>query len=43
MNRILHMKKSTRSSLFTYLLVIVAYVVIQLLRSFREGGVGSVL
>ena len=37
------MKKSTRSSLFTYLLVIVAYVVIQLLRSFREGGVGSVL
>ena len=43
MNRILHMKKSTRSSLFTYTLVIVAYVVIQLLRTFREGGVGSVL
>ena len=37
------MKKSTRSSLFTYALVIVAYVVIQLLRTFREGGVGSVL
>ena len=43
MNRILHMKKSTRTSLFTYTLVIAAYVVIQLLRTFREGGVGSVL
>ena len=43
MNRILQMKKSTRSSLFTYGLVIGAYLIIQLLRSFREGGVGSVL
>ena len=43
MNRILHMKKSTRTSLFTYTLVIVAYLVIQLLRNVREGGVGSVL
>ena len=43
MNRILQMKKSTRSSLFTYGLVIGAYLIIQLLRTFREGGVGSVL
>ncbi len=43
MNRILQMKKSTRTSLFTYGLVIAAYIVIQLLRTFREGGVGSVL
>ena len=43
MNRILQMKKSTRSSLFTYGLVIAAFAVIQLLRIFREGGVGSVL
>ena len=39
----LKMEKSTRNSLFTYTLVIVAYLVIQLLRTFREGGVGSVL
>ena len=43
MNRILHMKKSTRTSLFTYTLVIVAYVVMQMLRTFKEGGIGSVL
>lgn len=43
MNRILQMKKSTRTSLFTYSLVIVAYLIIQLLRTFREGGVGPVL
>ena len=43
MKRMLKMEKSTRNSLFTYTLVIVAYLVIQLLRTFREGGVGSVL
>ena len=43
MKRMLKIEKSTRNSLFTYTLVIVAYLVIQLLRTFREGGVGSVL
>ena len=43
MKRMLKMEKSTRNSLFSYTLVIVAYLVIQLLRTFREGGVGSVL
>ena len=37
------MKRSTRSRVFTYALVIVAFVVIQLLRTFKDGGVGSVL
>ncbi len=43
MKRMRQMKRSTRSSLFTYGLVIAAFAVIQLLRIFREGGVGSVL
>ena len=43
MNRIRHMKKSTRTSVFTYVLVVAAFVIIQLLRTFREGGVGFVL
>ena len=42
-NRIRQMNPSTRSSLFTYTLVGAAFLVIQLLRTFREGGVGSVL
>ena len=37
------MNKTTRSSLFTYTLVVVAFVVIQLLRTFKDGGIGSVL
>ena len=37
------MNKTTRSSLFTYALVIVAFIVVQLLRTFKDGGVGSVL
>ena len=37
------MKKSTRSSLFTYSLVVAAFVIVQLLRTIKEGGVGSVL
>ena len=40
---ILTISKSTRSMIFTYALVIVAFVVIQLLRTFKDGGVGSVL
>ena len=40
---ILTISKSTRSMIFTYALVIVAFVVIQLLRAFKDGGVGSVL
>ena len=40
---ILTINKSTRSMIFTYALVIVAFVVIQLLRTFKDGGVGSVL
>ena len=40
---ILTISKSTRSMIFTYALVIGAFVIIQLLRSFKEGGVGSVL
>ena len=43
MKRLRQMKRSTRSSLFTYALVIVAFLVIQSLRIFSEGGVGSVL
>lgn len=43
MKRLRQMKRSTRSSLFTYALVIVAFLVIQSLRLFSEGGVGSVL
>ena len=43
MKRLTAMKKSTKNSLFTYALVIAAFVVIQLLRSFREGGVGPLL
>ena len=43
MNRIRHMKRSTRTSVFTYVLVVAAFVIIQLLRTFREGGVGFVL
>ena len=37
------MKRTTRSRVFTYALVIVAFAVIQLLRTFKDGGVGSVL
>lgn len=37
------MKKSTRSSLFTYVLVVGAFLILQLLRTFKEGGLGSVL
>ncbi len=43
MIRLANMNKTTRSSLFTYALVIVAFVIIQLLRTFKDGGVGSVL
>ena len=43
MIRLANMNKTTRSSLFTYTLVIVAFVIIQLLRTFKDGGVGSVL
>ena len=37
------MKKSTRTSFFTYALVIVAFVIVQSLRTFKDGGVGAVL
>ncbi len=40
---ILTINKTTRTTFFTYALVIVAFVIIQLLRTFKEGGVGSVL
>ena len=40
---ILTINKSTRSMLFTYALVIGAFVIIQLLRTFKDGGVGAVL
>ncbi|MGO5022331.1 branched-chain amino acid ABC transporter permease [Lawsonibacter sp. LCP25S3_G6] len=40
---ILTINKSTRSMLFTYTLVIGAFVIIQLLRTFKDGGVGAVL
>ena len=43
MIRLANMNKTTRSSLFTYALVIVAFIVVQLLRTFKDGGVGSVL
>ena len=43
MIRLANMNKTTRSSLFTYTLVVVAFVVIQLLRTFKDGGIGSVL
>ena len=43
MKRMKQMKRSTRTSFFTYALVIAAFVIIQLLRTFLEGGVGSVL
>ena len=42
-NRIRQMNRSTRTSMFTYTMVIVAFVIIQLLRTLKEGGVGSVL
>ena len=41
-NRIRQMNRSTRTSMFTYTMVIVAFVIIQLLRTLKEGGVGSV-
>ena len=40
---ILTINKSTRSMIFTYALVIGAFVIIQLLRTFKDGGVGAVL
>ena len=40
---ILTINKTTRTTFFTYALVIVAFVIIQLLRTLKEGGVGSVL
>ena len=40
---ILTMNKSTRSMLFTYALVIGSFVIIQLLRTFKDGGVGAVM
>ena len=40
---ILTINKTTRTTFFTYALVVVAFVIIQLLRTFKEGGVGSVL
>ena len=43
MKRLGQMKRSTRSSLFTYVLVIAAFLIVQLVRTFKEGGVGSVL
>ena len=43
MKKLRQMKRSTRSRAFTYALVIAAFVVIQLLRTFKDGGVGSVL
>ena len=43
MKRLGQMKRSTRTSLFTYALVIAAFVIVQLVRTFKEGGVGSVL
>lgn len=42
-NRIRHMNPATRSSMFTYALVVAAFVLIQLLRTFKPGGIGSVL
>ena len=43
MIRLANMNKTTRSSLFTYTLVIVAFVIIQLLRTFKDGGTGVLL
>lgn len=40
---LLTMNKSTRSMLFTYILVIGSFIIIQLLRTFKDGGVGAVL
>ena len=40
---ILTISKTTRSTIFTYTLVVGAFIIIQLLRTFKEGGVGSVL
>lgn len=40
---LLTMNKSTRSMIFTYALVIGSFVIIQLLRTFKDGGVGAVL
>ena len=40
---ILTISKTTRSTIFTYALVVGAFIIIQLLRTFKEGGVGSVL
>lgn len=40
---ILTINKATRSMIFTYALVIGAFVIIQLLRTFKDGGVGAVL
>ena len=37
------MKKSTRTSFLTYAMVVVAFVIVQSLRVFKDGGVGAVL
>ena len=43
MKRLASMKKSTKNSLFTYALVIAAFLVVQLLRRVAPGGQGEVL
>ena len=43
MKQMRRLKKSTRSNLLSYGLVLVAFVVIQLIRTFHEGGVGALL
>ena len=41
--RLTGMKRSTRTSMATYGMVILAYIVIQLIRGLRDGGVGPLL
>ncbi len=43
MKRIRQMKRSTRNSWFTYTLVVAAFAVVQLLRTFQDGGIGAML
>ena len=43
MKQLRQMKRSTRNSWFTYALVVAAFVIVQLLRAFKEGGIGAML